>query len=82
MDNGSGHCAWWQSCKVRNQTHRGIKDEKMYDIKQVKVSAEYQDMLPRPRMVCPELGLRPVGRCLGIADKTTLDLNLYINQLK
>ena len=25
MDNGSGHCAYWQSCKVPNQTHRGMK---------------------------------------------------------
>ena len=25
MDNGRGHCAWWQSCRVPNQTHRGIK---------------------------------------------------------
>ena len=26
MDNGRGHCANWQSCKVPNQTHRGIKE--------------------------------------------------------
>ena len=25
MDDGRGHCAYWQSCKVPNQTHRGIK---------------------------------------------------------
>ena len=25
MDNGRGHCAYWQSCKVPNQTHRGKK---------------------------------------------------------
>ena len=25
MDNGRGHCACWQSCKVPNQTHRGMK---------------------------------------------------------
>ena len=25
MDNGRGHCAYWQSCKVPNQTHRGMK---------------------------------------------------------
>ena len=24
--NGRGHCAYWQSCKVPNQTHRGIKE--------------------------------------------------------
>ena len=25
MDNGRGHCAYWQSCKVPNQTHRGME---------------------------------------------------------
>ena len=25
MGNGRGHCAYWQSCKVPNQTHRGKK---------------------------------------------------------
>ena len=25
MDNGRGHCTYWQSCKVPNQTHRGMK---------------------------------------------------------
>ena len=25
MDNGRWHCAYWQSCKVPNQTHRGKK---------------------------------------------------------
>ena len=25
MDNDRGHCAYWQSCKVPYQTHRGIK---------------------------------------------------------
>ena len=25
MDNGRGHCTWWQCCKVPNQTHREIK---------------------------------------------------------
>ena len=22
---GTGHCAWWQSCKFCNQTHRGVQ---------------------------------------------------------
>ena len=26
MDNVRGHCAYWQSCKVPNQTHKGIKE--------------------------------------------------------
>ena len=36
MDNGRGHCAYWQSCKVPNQTHRGIKKRKMYAIKKLR----------------------------------------------
>ena len=51
MDNGRGHCAYWQSCKVSYQTHRGMKKfRKTYAIKQIKICAEYRDMLPRPRL--------------------------------
>ena len=25
MDSGKGHCAYWQSCKVPNRIHRGMK---------------------------------------------------------
>ena len=52
VDNGRRHCAYWQSCKVPNQTHRGMKkkNRKMYVIKQIKICAEYRDMLPRPRL--------------------------------
>ena len=51
MDNGRGQCAYWQSCKVPNQTHRGMKKiRKMYAIKQIKICAEYRDMLPRPQL--------------------------------
>ena len=65
MDNGRGHCAYWQSCKVPNQTHRGIKKENVC-YKRIKICPEYQDMLPRPR---PDLsgtpGLRPIGLSPG-----------------
>ena len=67
MINGRGHCAGWQSCKVPNQSHRGIKKKwKMHAIKQKKICAEYQDMLPRPRLDLsgtPEL--RPIGLSPG-----------------
>ena len=64
MDNGRGHCAYWQSCKVPNQTHRGIR--KMYAIKQIKICAEYRDMLPRPRLdLSGTPGLRPIGLSPG-----------------
>ena len=78
MDNGRGHCAHWQSCKVPNQTHRGMKKiRKMYAIKQIKICAEYRDMLPRPWLdLSGTPGLRPIGL-------SRLMLNLYsINFLK
>ena len=66
MDNGRGHCAYWQSCKVPNQTHRGKKNRKMYAIKQIKICAEYRDMLPRPRLdLSGTPGLRPIGLSPG-----------------
>ena len=67
MDNGRGHCAYWQSCKVPNQTHRGMKKfRKMYAIKQIKICAEYRDMLPRPRLdLSGTPGLRPIGLSPG-----------------
>ena len=67
MDNGRGHCAWWQSCTVPYQTHRGNKKKrKMYAIKQIKICAEYRDMLPRPRLdLSGTPGLRPIGLSPG-----------------
>ena len=67
MDNGRGHCAHWQSCKVPNQTHRGMKKiRKMYAIKQIKICAEYRDMLLRPRLdLSGTPGLRPIGLSPG-----------------
>ena len=67
MDNSRGHCAYWQSCKVPNQTHRGMKkNRKMYAIKQIKISAEYRDMLPRPRLdLSGTPGIRPIGLSPG-----------------
>ena len=66
MDNDSGQCAYWQSRKVPNQTHRGIKKWKMYAIKQIKICAEYQDMLPRPRLdLSGTPGHRPIGLTPG-----------------
>ena len=40
-----------------------------YDI-QIKIYAEYRDMLPRPRLFCQEPGLRPIGRSPGVPDKS------------
>ena len=51
MDNGRGHCAYWQSCEIPNQTHSG-KKRKMYAIKQIKICAEYRDMLPGLGWIC------------------------------
>ena len=37
---------------------------------QIKICAEYQDMLPRPRLICQEHGLRPIGLSPGVPDKS------------
>ena len=60
MANGRGHCAWWQSCTVPNQNHRGNNTKrKMYAIKQIKICAEYRvDLSGTP-------GLRPIGLSPG-----------------
>ena len=67
MDNGRGHCAYWQSCKVPNQTHRRMKKiRKMYAIKEIKICGEYRDMLPRPRLdLSGTPGLQPIGLSPG-----------------
>ena len=41
---------------------------------QIKICAEYRDMLPRPRLVCQEPGLRPKSRSPGVPDKSSLGL--------
>ena len=38
---------------------------------QIKICAEYRDMLPRPRLVCQEPGLRPISRSPGVPDKSS-----------
>ena len=41
---------------------------------QIKICAEYRDMLPRPRLVCQEPGLRQIGRSPGVPDKSSRGL--------
>ena len=41
---------------------------------QIKICAEYRDMLPRPRLVCQEPGLRPIGRSPSVPDKSSRGL--------
>ena len=41
---------------------------------QIKICAEYRDMLPRPRLICQEPGLRPIGRSPGEPDKSSRGL--------
>ena len=42
--------------------------------KQIKICAEYRDMLPWPRLVCQEPGLRPIGQSPGVPDKSSRGL--------
>ena len=41
---------------------------------QIKICAKYRDMLLRPRLVCQEPGLRPIGRSPGVPDKSSRGL--------
>ena len=45
----------------------------IFDI-QIQICAEYRDMLPRPRLICQEPGLRPIGRSPGVPDKSSRGL--------
>ena len=52
-------------------------EEKVYThiyVIQIKICAEYQDVLPRPRLVCQEPGLRPIGQSPGVHDKSSSGL--------
>ena len=40
----------------------------------IKICAEYRDMLPRPRLVCQEPGLGPIGRSPDVPDKSNRGL--------
>ena len=48
---------------------------------QIKICAEYRDMLPRPRLVCQEPGLRPIGRSPGVPDKSAEGLEKQLGGL-
>ena len=47
--------------------------KKVLDI-QIKICAEYRDMLPRPRLVCLEPGLTAIGRNPDVTDKSSRTL--------
>ena len=83
MDNGRGHRAYWQSCKVPNQTHRGMKKiRKMYDIKQIKICADYRDMLTRPRLdLSGTPGLRQTSLGLGSMSRYSAQILICITWL-
>ena len=57
-----------------NSPHKGPVTRKMFPLEdviiQIKICAEYRDMLPRPRLVCQEPGLRWIGRSRGVPDKS------------
>ena len=67
MAEGTVHTDTGSPAKFPNQTHRGMKKfRKMYAIKQIKICAEYRDMLPRPRLdLSGTHGLRPIGLSPG-----------------
>ena len=61
----------WLSCYY--DTNLFMRDCITFVI-QIKICAKYRDMLPRPRLVCQEPGLRPIGRSPGVPDKSSRGL--------
>ena len=51
-----------------------IHDLFMHCVIQIKICAECRDMLPRPRLVCQEPGLRLIGRSPDVPDKSSRGL--------
>ena len=68
MTEGTVHAS--SPAKFPTKSAEEWKKGEMYAIKQIKICAEYRDMLPRPRLVCQEPGLRPIGRSPGVPDKS------------
>ena len=62
------------SIKHNLQTPRESLNPPLTYIIQIKICAEYRDMLPRPRLVRQEPGLRPIGRSPGVPDKSSRGL--------
>ena len=59
---------------VISQSHKSQWPCSIYHNIQIKICAEYRDMLPRPRLVCQEPGLRPIGLSPGVPDKSSRGL--------
>ena len=69
---------------IHHANHQPLGDSRPTEMKyiwrprvlaiQIKICAEYRDMLPRPRLVCQEPGLRPIGRSPGVPDKSSRGL--------
>ena len=67
--NGDFSCA-----KLENAKKKSPKIFFLTIIIQIKICAEYRDMLPRSRLACQEPGLRPIGRSPGVPDKSSRGL--------
>ena len=63
--------SWLTHCQL---TRPGDSRTYVTYIIQIKIYAEYRDMLPRPRLVFQEHRLRPKGRSPGVPDKSSRGL--------
>ena len=68
------NCCCFISMPFIHQSKRMLSTVYSQYIIQIKICAEYRDMLPRPRLVCQEPGLRPIGRSPGVPDKSSWGL--------
>ena len=67
----SGICRWNQRVSDLQMNWSGLRKVGVNQDIQFKICAEYRDMLPRPRLVYQEPGLRPMGRSPGVSDKSS-----------
>ena len=64
--SSKGYMHGGSSARFPTKPTEKLKIEKMYAIKQIKICAEYRDMLPRPRLdLSGTPGLRPIGLSPG-----------------
>ena len=66
-------CFLWSAPESNREAGDWRRHRAHYDVIviQIKICAEYRDMLPRPRLVCLEPGLRPIGRSPDVPDKSS-----------
>ena len=73
------NASWFSNTVFCKQPHFPF----CHTIMKIKICAEYRDMLPMPRLVCQEPGLRPIGRNLLLpwkSDQQNYEKKMYFSK--